>query len=170
MWYLVACAWIVTFVVLVLGAHRIAQVIAALAIVPDLVRLLQGQFTGALPAPSVGPWAFWVSQSCPGPGHDRVPPRRTPAPRRSWLLALPANYLLVAVPLLAVQATGNHRLDAGLFLGCTASWSPSPAWRTRRGPIWPSGSGVWSLTLALLAAVAGATGSPRSATTCTTRT
>lgn len=42
-WYLVADAWIVSFVALVLGRYRTAQVLAALAIVPDLVWLLQGQ-------------------------------------------------------------------------------------------------------------------------------
>lgn len=59
-WHLVAYAWIVSFVALVLGRYRTARVIAALAIVPDLVWLLQGQFTGAFQGPSLGPWAFWV--------------------------------------------------------------------------------------------------------------
>ena len=41
---------------------------------------------------------------------------------------------------------------------CSASWSLSPAWPTRPGPGLPgsAGSGAWSLTLALLAADAGA--------------
>ena len=51
-WYLVAYAWIVAFVLLVLRYYRTAQVIAALAIVPDLVWVLQGQITGRLPARS----------------------------------------------------------------------------------------------------------------------
>ena len=80
-----------------------------------------------------------------------------PAARRPWLLALPATYLLVAVPLLALQATGNSAWlpdSSGLFcvlvaLACLAhaprAWSRQAA-----------GSGVWSLTLTLLAAVAGA--------------
>ncbi len=45
-WYLVAYAWIVSFVALVLGRYRTAQVIAALAIVPDLALLLHQEFTG----------------------------------------------------------------------------------------------------------------------------
>jgi hypothetical protein len=59
-WYLVAYAWIVSFAALVLGHYRTAQVIAALAIVPDLVWLLQGELIGAFRGPSVGPWAFWI--------------------------------------------------------------------------------------------------------------
>jgi hypothetical protein len=56
-WYLVAYAWIVGFVLLVLGHYRTAQVIAALAIVPYLVWLLRGEFIGAFQGPSLGPWA-----------------------------------------------------------------------------------------------------------------
>ena len=52
-------AWIVIFVALVLGHYRTAWVLAALAIVPGLVALLQAQFTGFMPAP-FGPWAWWV--------------------------------------------------------------------------------------------------------------
>jgi hypothetical protein len=71
------------------------------------------------------------------------------------LLALPAGYVLVYGPLLALQATGNSAWlpdFSGLCcilvaLGCLAH---APWIRSRPG------SGVWSLTLALLAAVAGA--------------
>ena len=44
-WYLGDCAWIVVFAMLVLGHYRVARVYAVLAIVPDLVWLLYGQFT-----------------------------------------------------------------------------------------------------------------------------
>ena len=57
--YVVNFAWIVIFVTLVLGRYRTAWVLAALAIVPGLVALLQAQFTGFMPAP-FGPWAWWV--------------------------------------------------------------------------------------------------------------
>lgn len=40
--------------------YRTAQVIAGLAIIPDLIWLLQGEFSGAFQGPSLGPWAFWV--------------------------------------------------------------------------------------------------------------
>lgn len=72
-------------------------------------------------------------------------------------VALPANYLLVAVPQLALQAAGNSawvpdfsRLYCVMVaLACLAR----TLWiRSRRRS---AGSGVWSLTLTLLAADAG---------------
>src|SRR5581483_4547926 len=54
-WYAGYYAWIVVFVALVLGYYRTGRVIAALAIVPDLVWLLRGEFTGAFPAVPFGP-------------------------------------------------------------------------------------------------------------------
>jgi hypothetical protein len=107
-WYGVDYAWIVVFVLLVLRYYRTARVIAALAIVPGLARLLDGQFTGTMPSPAVGPWAFWVLLLLVPVLAMTAFHRHAPsAPRWPWLLALPANYLLVAVPLLALQATGN---------------------------------------------------------------
>jgi hypothetical protein len=157
-WYLVAYAWIVSFVALVLGRYRTAQVIAALAIVPDLVWLLQGQFAGALPPAPLGPWAFWVLLNlAPVLAMTAFHRDAPPAARRPWLLALPAGYLLVAVPLLALQATGNSawRPDfSGLYclLAALACLAHAPrAWSRRT-----VGSGVWSLALTLLAADAGA--------------
>jgi hypothetical protein len=157
-WYLVAYAWIVAFVLLVLRYYRTAQVIAALAIVPDLVWLLQGQFTDRLPTPSVGPWAFWVVLNL-APVLAMTAFHRDPAPTRHrwWLLALPANYLLVVVPLLALQMTGNAAWVpdfSGLYcilvsLACLV-YAPI-AWSRQAAR-----SGVWSLTLVLLAADAGA--------------
>ena len=133
-WYVVDYTWIVVFVVLVLRHYRIAQVLAVLAIVPDLARLLYGQFTGHTAALAVGPWVFWVLLCLVPVLAMTAFHRDAPlAPRRPWLLALPANYLLVAVPLLALQATGSSAWVPD-FPGCTASWSPSPAWRTRPGP------------------------------------
>ena len=157
-WYLVAYAWIVALVMLTLRHYRIAQVIAALAIVPDLVTLLQGQFTGRLPAPYVGPWAFFVLLNlAPVLAMTAFHRDAPPAPRWPWLLALPANYLLVVVPLLALDLNGNSAWVpdfSGLYcilvsLACLAyvprAWSRQAA-----------GSGVWSLALTLLAADAGA--------------
>jgi hypothetical protein len=157
-WYLVDYALVVVFVLLVLGYYRTAQVIAALAIVPDLARLLYGEFIGAFQGPSLGPWAFWVllflvPVLAMTVFHRDAPP----TPRWPWLLALPANYLLVAVPLLAVQATGNSAWlpdFSGLYclLVALACLAHAPRARSRRA----AGSGAWSLTLALLAADAGA--------------
>ena len=157
-WYLVAYAWIVSFVALVLGRYRTAQVIAALAIVPDLVWLLQGEFTGAFQGPSLGPWAFWVLVNlAPVLAMTAFHRDAPPAARWPWLLALPANYLLVAVPLMALQATGNSAWlpdFSGLYcvlvaLACLA-YAPR-AWSRQSAR-----SGMWSLALALLAADAGA--------------
>ena len=157
-WYVADYAWIVIFVALVLGHYRTARVIAVLAIVPDLVWLLQGQLTGAFPAAPFGPWAFWVLINLApvlamAAFHRDAPP----AARRPWLLALPAGYLLVAVPELAVQATGNSAWlpdSSGLFclLVSLACLAHAPRALSRR----TAGSGVWSLSLTLLAGVAAA--------------
>ena len=155
--YAVGYAWIAVFVLLVLGYYREARVIAVLAIVPDLVALLQGQLTGRLLAPS-GAWAFWVLVDlAPVLAMAAFYPDAPPAPRRPWLLALPASYLLVAVPLLAIQATGNSAWlpdFPGLccILVALACLAHAPRAWSRRA----AGSGVWSLTLTLLAAVTGA--------------
>jgi hypothetical protein len=155
--YVVNVAWIVIFVTLALGHYRTARVLAVLAIVPGLAALLQAQLTGIMPAP-FGPWAWWVlfnlvPVAAMAAFHQDAPP----AARLPWLLALPAGYLLVFGPLLALEATGNSAWlpdFPGLCcilvaLACLAlvprAWSPQA-----------DGSGVWSLTLTLLAAVAGA--------------
>ena len=157
-WYLVAYAWIVSFLLLVLRHYRTAQVIAALAIVPDLVWLVQGQLTGALPPTSFGPWAFWVLINlAPVLGMAAFHRDAPPVPRWPWLLALPVNYLLVAVPLLALQVTGHSAWlpdFSGVYciLVALACLAHAPRAWSRQA----DGSGVWSLTLTLLAANAGA--------------
>jgi hypothetical protein len=157
-WYLVAYAWIVAFVTLALGYYRTAQVIAALAIIPDLVELLVGQFGGRLPAPYVGPWAFWLLLNL-APVLAMTAYRRNAPPTASgrWLLALPVTFLLVYVPLLALQATGNSAWlpdFSGLYclLVALACLAHAPRTRSRH----TASSGMWSLTLAMLAADAGA--------------
>jgi len=156
--YLVAYAWIVAFVTLALRYYRTAQAIATAAIVPDLVILLQGQFTGRLPAPYIGPWAFFVLLNLTPVVAMSAFHRDAPlAPRWPWLLALPANYLLVVVPLLALDLNGNSAWVpdfSGLYclLVALACLAAIPWIRSRRS----ASSGVWSLTLVLLAADAGA--------------
>jgi len=156
-YYVVNVAWVVMFVALVLGHYRAARVLAALAIVPGLVALLQAQVTGIMPAP-FGSWAFWVLFNLVPvlamTAFHRDAPR---AARWPWLLALPANYLLVVVPLLAIQATGNSAWVpdfSGLccLLVALACLAHAPRAWSRQA----ASSGVWSLTLTLLAAVAGA--------------
>jgi hypothetical protein len=155
--YMVNFAWIVIFVALVLGRYRTARVLAALAIVPGLAALLQAQFTGIMPAP-FGPWAWWVlfnlvAVLAMAAFHSGAPP----VARLSWLLALPAGCLLIVVPLLALQATGNSAWVPDFAGQCCllvalACLAHVPRARRRHA----AGSGVWSLTLTLLAAVAAA--------------
>jgi hypothetical protein len=157
-WYLVAYAWIVVFVLLVLRHYRIAQAIAALAVVPDLVVVLQGQITGRFLALPIGPWAFWILINlAPVLAMTAFHRSARPAPRRLWLLALPAAYGLVYVPLLALQATGNFAWIpdfSGLYCVLVALACLAHAYRAwSRKAV---GSGTWSLTLTLLAADAGA--------------
>jgi hypothetical protein len=156
-YYLVCVAWIVIFLTLALGHYRAAGVLAVLVIVPGLAALVQGQLTGIVPAP-FGPWPFWVLAGLAPvlamtAFHRDAPP---PSPR-PWLLALPAGYLLVYGPLQALQATGNSVWlpdFSGLccILLSLACLAHAPWARSRQAV----GTGLWSLTLALLAAVAGA--------------
>ena len=154
----VDCVWIVIFVALVLGHHRMARVVAALAIAVDLVFLLQAQFAGLLVRP-LGTWSSWflldfVLVLAMAAFHRDAPP----AARRPWLLALPGYYLLVPVPVLVLQATGNQAwLPDSAGLGCLVvsllclAHAPRALARSAQA----ADSGVWSLALMLLAGVAG---------------
>jgi len=155
-YHVVNVAWVVIFVALALGHCRTARVLAALAIVPGLAALLQAQVTGVMPAP-FGPWAWWVLFSLAPVAamaafhSDAPPPARLP-----WLLALPAGYLLVFGPVLALLATGNAAWlpdwpGVCCLLAALACLAHAPRACSRRA----AGSGVWSLTLTLLAAAAG---------------
>lgn len=156
-WFVADYAWIVIFVALVLGYFRTARVIAGLAILPGLIWLLQGQFTRAFAVAPIGPWAFWVLLNLvPVLAMAAFHRDAAPAARLPWLVALPASYLLVAVPELVVQATGNAAWlpdHSGLFclLTSLACLAHAPRALSRRA----ANSGVWSLTLALLAVVTG---------------
>jgi hypothetical protein len=156
-YHVVNVAWIVIFVTLALGHYRTARVLAALAIVPGLAALLQAQLTGIMPAP-FGPWAWWVLFNLAlvvamAAFHSDAPR----AARWPWLLALPAGYLLVFGPLLALEATGNSAWLPDfpglccLLVALACLVHVPRAWSRPAG-----GSGVWSLTLALLAAAAAA--------------
>jgi hypothetical protein len=155
-WYAVTSAWIVTYLALVLGRYRAAQAIAALAVAAKLAVLLDALLTGRLPLP-FGNWGGWVLLGVVPVLAMTAFHRDAPqAARRPWLLALPAGYLLVFAPMLAVQATGNSAWLpdlAGLccLLAALACLAHLPRAWSRRA----TGSGVWSLTLTLLAAVAG---------------
>src|SRR4029077_20698864 len=155
----VDCVWIVIFVALVLGHHRMARVVAALAIAADLVFLLQAQLAGLLLRP-LGTWSSWfLLDLAPVLARAAFHRDAPPAARRPWLLALPGYYLLVPVPVLVLQATGNQAwLPDSAGLGCLvvslACLAHAP--RALSRPRQAAGSGTWSLALTLLAAVAGA--------------
>ncbi len=156
-YYLVNVAWIAIFLALTLGHYRTARVLAALAIIPSLVALLQAQLAGVPPAP-FGPWAFWVLLDLvPVLAMTAFHRDAAAAAARPWLAALPSGYFLVYGPLLALQATGNSAWlpdFSGLccVLVSLACLAHAPrAWSRR-----VADTGQWSLALALLAAVAGA--------------
>lgn len=153
--YGVGCAWIMIFVLLVLGHYRTARVIAMLALLPGLAAVGQAQLTGV---PLLfGQWAFWILFGlAPVLAMTAFYSGAPPTARWPWLLALPATYLLVYVPLLAIQATGNFGWTPdypGLccVLVALACLAHAPKAWSRRS----EGSGVRSLTLTLLAAIAG---------------
>ena len=156
----VDCVWIVIFVALVLGHHRMAQVVAALAITADLAFLLQAQFAGLLLRP-LGTWSsFILLDFAPVLAMAAFHRDAPPVARRPWLLALPGYYLLVPVPVLVLQATGNQAwLPDSAGLGCLVvslfclAHAPRALSRSRSREA--AGSGVWSLALMLLAGVAG---------------
>jgi hypothetical protein len=147
----------VTFVALVLGQHRAARAIAAPAVATDLVAMLQIQFAGLMLRPLAW-WSIWflfglAPVLAMAAFHREAPP----AAGRAWLLALPVYYLLVPVPLMVLQATGNQAwLPDSAGLGClvvsVACLAHAPRALSRRA----AGSGAWSLALTLLAAAAGA--------------
>ena len=155
-WYAVGYAYIVIYVSLILGYYRTAQVTAVLAIVPDLVNVLQQRFTYHQPSQS-GPWAGLILLDVApvlamAAFHRDAPPVR----HRPWLLALPAGFVLVAVPMLAAQMTGHESWVPGYpglacILAAIACLVHAPRARSGR----TVDSGTWSLALTLLAAVAG---------------
>jgi hypothetical protein len=156
----VDCVWIVIFVALVLGYHRMARVVAALAVTVDLVFLLQAQFAGLLVRP-LGTWSsfflldFGLVLAMAAFHQDAPPTARLP-----WLLALPGYYLLVPLPVLVIQATGNLAwLPDSAGLGCLVvslfclAHAPRALSRSHRDRDSAASSGVWSLALMLLAGV-----------------
>jgi hypothetical protein len=149
-------AWIVIFITLALGHYRVARVIAALAVATDLVAMLGIQSAGVMLRP-LGWWSIWFLLGLTpvlamAAFHRDAPP----VAHRPWLLALPGYYLIVAVPVIVLQASGHQAwLPDSAGLGCVvvslACLAHAPRALSRRA----DGSGVWSLALTLLAAAAG---------------
>jgi len=155
--YGVGFGWLVIFVAVVLGDLRTARFIGALVVVADLVIVLHAQL-GALLISPPATWANWVLIDLApvlalAAFHRDAPPRA----RRPWLLALLALYLLVSLPLTAADLTGHQAWvpdnpGVGCLLVALLCLAHAPrAWSRR-----PE-TGVWSLTLVLLASLAGLT-------------
>ena len=155
-WYAIGYAYIVIYVALILGYYRTAQVTGVLAVTPDLVYLLQQQLTYHQPSQS-GPWAgFILFDLAPVLAMAAFHRDAPPVGRRPWLLALPAGFVLLAVPMLAAQVTGHASWVPGYsglacILVAIACLVHVP--RIRSGKAMHSGA--WSLSLTLLAIVAG---------------
>jgi hypothetical protein len=148
-------AWIVVFVALILVDYRTARVIALLVVGADVATMLHEQLAGTLGSP-FATWAYMVViDLAPVLAMAAFHPDAPPVARRPWLVALPAWYLLVALPVLAAELSGH------------AAWVPDVAGRccilvsllclVHALRVWSGrpGTGVWSLTLVLLAAVTG---------------
>jgi hypothetical protein len=151
-------AWIVVFVSLLLASYRTARTLAVLVVVADVASLAHLQLNGLLAAP-YAPFVNWthlvlfdVAPVVAMAAFHRDAP---PPPRRPWLLALPAWYLLLSVPALAAELNGHAAWvpdDAGLcclLVGLLCLVHAVRIWSGR------AGTGVWSLSLVLIAVVAG---------------
>jgi hypothetical protein len=154
--YSVGFAWVVIFVALVLGHYRAARVIAVLVAAAALAVLLQAQLAGTLRSSPFASWAYWVLiDLAPVLAMAAFHRDAPPAARRPWLLALPAYYLLVSVPLLAAELTGRYAWVPDTPGVCCILVSLLCLARAPKAWSGRAGTGVWSLTLVLLAAVAG---------------
>ena len=154
-WYLAQYSWIVAFVALVLGHYRAARVTAALTVASALAIVLQGQLTGGLVSPFAS-WSYLVLMDiAPVAALAAFHRDAPPVPRRPWLLALPAGYLLVNGPWLTLQLTGNTAWLPDNFGLCCLLAALACLVHVPRAWSSQSGSGPWSLTLILLAAVVG---------------
>jgi hypothetical protein len=75
--------------------------------------------------------------------------------RRAWLLALPASFLLLSVPLLAAQMTGHFAWLPDTPGQCCLLVALACLVHAPRARAGRASTGVWSLTLTLTAALAG---------------
>ena len=153
--YAIGYAWIVVFVSLVLVDYRTARVLAVLVVGADVAAVLHEQPAGTMASPFANWSSLVVLDLIPALALTAFHRDAPPVARRPWLLALPAWYLLVSVPVLAVELSGH------------AAWVPDAAGRCcllvsllclfHAARVWSgrAGTGPWSLTLILLAAVTG---------------
>jgi len=152
--YATGYAWIVVFAALLMVDYRTARVLAILVVGADTASVLHQQLAGLLVSPAAT-WSYvalidLTPVLAMAAFHRDAPP----VARKPWLLALPAWYLLVSVPMLAAELSGH------------AAWVPDVAGRccllvtllclVHVPRAWSDrpGAEVWSLTLLLLAGVA----------------
>jgi hypothetical protein len=153
-WYAVGYVWILIFVALVLGHYRAARITAALVIVPSLVWLLQEQLNGSLMTP-FGSWAYWfLLNLAPVLAMAAFHRDAPPIARWTWLLAVPGYYLVVATPVLTAKLTGHFAWVPDTPGLCCIVVAILCLAQVPRAWVGRAGTGVWSLTLVLLAAVA----------------
>ena len=154
--YATGYAWIVVFAALLLADHRTARVLALLVVGADAASVLHQQLAGTLASPFVTWTHLVLIDVCPVLAMAAFHRDAPPVARRPWLLALPAWYLLVSVPVLAAELSGH------------AAWVPDVAGRCcllvaavclfHAARVWSgrAGTGVWSLTLLLVAGLTAA--------------
>ncbi|GAB3859943.1 hypothetical protein GCM10029963_62020 [Micromonospora andamanensis] len=97
-------AWLPAFLALVLGHRRVAQAVAAVAVVPQAVAVAVEQATGPVPL-TVTPWAMLLVELLLLVAMSAFQRDAAAVARRPWLLALPIGILAVPVPLFLAQAT-----------------------------------------------------------------
>jgi hypothetical protein len=153
--YATGYAWIVVFVALILVDYRTARVLALLVVGADVATVLHEQLAGML----VSPFASWsyvvVIDLAPVLAMAAFHRDAPPVVRRPWLLALPAWYLLVELPALAAELSGRVAWVPDVAGRCCLLVSLLCLFQALRVWLGRPGTGVWSLTLVLLAAVAG---------------
>jgi hypothetical protein len=153
--YAIGYAWIVVFVALLLMDYRTARVLALLVVGADVASVLHQQLAGTLAAPLAN-WGYVaVIDLAPmlamAAFHRDAPPVR----RLPWLLALPAWFLLVSLPVLWAELSGHEAWVPDVAGRCCILLAVVCLFHAVR--VWSGrpGTGVWSLTLLLLAAVTG---------------
>jgi hypothetical protein len=149
------CAWIAVFVALSLADYRTARVLALLAVGADVATVTHEQLAGWLVSPFAS-WAYlFVIDLAPVLAMAAFHRDAPPVARRPWLLALPAWYLLVEVPLLAAELSGRVAWVPDAAGRCCLLVSLLCLFHAARVRSGRAAASPWSLTLILLAAVSG---------------
>ncbi|GIJ24713.1 hypothetical protein [Micromonospora lutea] len=147
-------AWLPAFLALVLGHRRVAQAVAAIAVVPQGIAVAVEQVTGPVPL-TVTPWAMLLVELLLLVGMSAFHRDAAAVARRPWLLALPVGILAVPVPLFVAQATTSaFRLLDWPGLCCALVVVAMTVHLVVRASRPPGRTLPWSLALVLLATTA----------------